>query len=46
MELSTASELSEVMERAARAVQHGLGNPEVMIRVKQAQTGVRLEEEG
>jgi GAF domain-containing protein len=45
MELSTAAELSEVMERAARAVQQGLGNPEVMIRVKQSQTGVRLEEE-
>jgi HAMP domain-containing protein len=43
-ELSAPLELSEVMESAARAVQHGLGNPEVMIKVRQAQTGVRLED--
>jgi HAMP domain-containing protein len=44
-ELSAPLELSEVMESAARAVQHGLGNPEVMIKVRQAQTGVRLEDD-
>jgi HAMP domain-containing protein len=44
-ELSAPLEFHEVMERAARAVQHGLGNPEVLIKVKQAQTGVRLEDD-
>jgi GAF domain-containing protein len=44
-ELSAPLELSDVMESAARAVQHGLGNPEVMIKVSQAQTGVRLEDD-
>jgi HAMP domain-containing protein len=43
-ELSAPLELSEVMERAARAVQYGLGSPEVMIKVRQAQTGVRLDD--
>jgi hypothetical protein len=43
-ELSAPLELSEVMERAARAVQYGFGSPEVMIKVRQAQTGVRLDD--
>jgi HAMP domain-containing protein len=43
-ELSAPLELGEVMERAARAVQEGLGNPEVMIKVKEAETGVRIDD--
>jgi HAMP domain-containing protein len=43
-ELSAPLELTEVMERAARALQRGLGNPEVMIKVRQTQTGVRLDD--
>jgi GAF domain-containing protein/HAMP domain-containing protein len=44
-ELSATLDLGEVMERAARAVQYGLGSPEVMIKVRQARTGVRLDDE-
>jgi GAF domain-containing protein/HAMP domain-containing protein len=44
-ELSSPLELNEVMERAARAVQHGLGSPEVMIKVREAQAGVRLDDD-
>ena len=43
-ELSAPLELNEVMERTARALQRGLGNPEVMIKVRQTQTGVKLDE--
>ena len=43
-ELSAPLELNEVMERTARALQRGLNNPEVMIKVRQTQTGVRLDE--
>jgi HAMP domain-containing protein len=42
-DLSAPLELNEVMERAARALQQGLGSPEVMIKVGQTQTGVRLQ---
>lgn len=44
-ELSAPMELNEVMERTARALQRGLGNPEVMIKVRQTQTGVRLDQD-
>ncbi|TFH32350.1 MAG: GAF domain-containing protein, partial [Anaerolineales bacterium] len=44
-ELSAPMELHEVMERAARALQRGLGSPEVMIKVGQTETGVRLDED-
>jgi nitrate/nitrite-specific signal transduction histidine kinase len=43
-ELSAPLDLGEVMERTARAVQYGLGSPEVMIKVRQAETGVRLDD--
>jgi HAMP domain-containing protein len=43
-ELSASLELGEVLERVARAVQQGLGSPEVMIKVRESQTGVRLDE--
>jgi HAMP domain-containing protein len=43
-ELSVPLDLGEVMERTARAVQYGLGSPEVMIKVRQAETGVRLDD--